>query len=167
MQQDVINKYGKEAVQNFWIFIENLKFDSKVQDASSVRGSILKTLSPSVAEKYKEIADELAFSLYREVFYDKKNLYLYASFEAVGRGSNFYETCWNNSTLIEPIVETVDQFNNFSTVIPIEDDYFNLIQPSPQNVLDEYDEYDLYLESLGNKKGKKSKGNKKNQDDDE
>ena len=167
MQQDIINKYGKEVVQNFWIFIENLKFDSKVQDASSTRGSILKMLSPNVAEKYKEIADELAFSLYREVFYDKKNLYLYASFEAVGRGNIFYENCWNNTALIEPIVESIDQFNNFSTVIPTEDDYFNLIQPSPQNVLDEYDEYDLYLESLGNKKGKKSKGNKKNQDDDE
>lgn len=167
MQQDIINKYGKEAVQGFWIFIENLKFDSKTQDASSVRGSILKMLSPNMAEKYKDIADELAFSLYREVFYDKKTTYLYASFEAVGKGSSFYENCWDNSTLINPIVESVDQFNNFSTVLPTEDDYFNLILPSPQNVLDEFDEYDLYLESLGNKKSKKTKGNKKTQEHDE
>lgn len=165
MQQDIINKYGKEAVQNFWIFIENLKFDSKTQDASSVRASILKILSPSVSEKYKDIADELAFTLYREVFYDKKNVYLYAAFEAVSKGNTFYQSCWDNSAIIEPFVESIDQFNNFSTAIPTEDDYFNLILPCPQNVLDEFDEYDVYLESLGNKKDKKAKGNKKTQND--
>jgi hypothetical protein len=160
MQQDIINKYGKEAIQNFWIFIDNLKFDSKTQDASTARASILKLLSPTLAEKYKDIADELAFSLYRDVFYDKKNFYLYASFEAVSKGSTFYQNCWDNSVLIESIVENVDQFNNFSTVLPTEDDYFNLIQPNPQNVINDYDEYDLYLESLGNKKGKKTKSKK-------
>lgn len=165
MQQEIINKYGKEAVQSFWIFIENLNFDNKVQDASSVRASILKLVSPTVAEKYKDIADELAFSLYREVFYDKKNVYLYASFEAVSKGSAFYESCWLNSCLLEPVVESVDQFNNFSTVLPTEDDYFNLITPTAQSVLDEYDEYDEYLESVGNKKGKKNKNKKTDHDD--
>jgi len=52
MQKDIINKYGKEVVQNFWIFIETLKFDSKVQDAATVRASILKKIPPSLAEKY-------------------------------------------------------------------------------------------------------------------
>lgn len=164
MQNDIINKYGKEAVQNFWIFIEKLNFDSKTQEASSVRASILKKLSPSVAEKYKDIADELAFSIYREVFYDKKTTYLYAAFEAVGKGSSFYESCWVHSCLIEPIVESVDQFNNFSTVLPIEDDYFDLITPTPQTVLDGFDEYDEYLESVGNKKGKKNKNKKEDFD---
>jgi len=167
MQQDIINKYGKEVVQGFWIFIENLSFDSSKQDASTVRASILKKLPPFVAEKYKDIADELAFSLYRDVFYDKKNMYLYASFEAVSKGLNFYEKCWDDSSIIEPLIEKIDQFNNFSTAMPIEDDYFNLILPSPQNVLDEFEEYDIYLESLGNKKGKKGKTNKKDQKNDE
>lgn len=166
MQNDIINKYGKEAVQNFWIFVEKLNFDSKTQEASSIRASILKKLSPSVAEKYKDIADELAFSLYREVFYDKKTTYLYAAFEAVGKGSCFYESCWSHSCSIDPIVESVDQFNNFSTVLPIEDDYFNLITPTPQTVLDGFDEYDEYLESVGNKKGKKSKNKKEEYEND-
>ena len=166
MQQEIINKYGKEVVQNFWIFIDNLSFDSKNQDASTVRGKILKQLSPTMAEKYKDLGDELAFSLYRNVFFDKKNVYLYASFEAVSKGLDFYEKCWENSSLIEPLVENIDQFNNFSTVLPIEDDYFNLIVPSPQNVLDEFEEYDDYLESIGNKKGKKNK-NKKSLDENE
>ena len=166
MQQDIINKYGKEVVRSFWIFIENLNFDSSKQDASSVRASILKKLPPFVAEKYKDIADELAFSLYRDVFYDKKNMYLYASFEAVSKGHIFYEKCWDDSSTIEFIVEKIDQFNNFSTAMPTEDDYFDLIQPSPQNVLDEFEEYDIYLDSLGNKKGKKGK-NKKDQSNDE
>lgn len=157
MQKELINKYGREVINNFWIFIENLSFDSKTQDSTVVRASILKKLTPSLAEKYKDIADEFAFSLYRDVFFDKKNTYLYAAFEAVSKGFDFYQKCWDDSSIITPIVENLNQFNNFSTVLPIEDDYFNLITPSPQNVLDEFDEYDEYLESVGNKKGKKSK----------
>jgi hypothetical protein len=160
MQHEIINKFGKEATQNFWIFIENLKFDSKKQDASSVRASILKKLSPSLADKYKQIGDELAFSLYRQVFYDKKNTYLYAAFEAVAKGNEFYQNCWNTASLIEPIVESLDQFNNFSTVLPTEDDYFNTIAPTPEDVWEDYEEYDFRNESLGNKKGKKK--NKEN-----
>ena len=160
MQQDIINKYGKEVVKNFWIFVENLKFDSKSQDASTIRASILKKLSPSIAEKYKDIADELAFSLYREVYYDKKTSYLYASFEAISKGGEFYQKCWDNPLQIDSLIESVNQFNNFSTVLPTEDDYFNLIMPTPQTVLEDYDEYDEYLDSVGEKKGKKSKSKK-------
>lgn len=160
MQLEIINKYGKEVIQNFWIFVEQLKFDSKTQDASTVRASILKKLSPSLAEKYKDIGDELAFSLYREVFYDKKSSYLYAAFNAVSKGSIFYQKCWETPTEIEPLIEGINQFNNFSTVLPVEDDYFNLIMPTPQEVLNDYDEYDEYLESVGNKKGKKVKSKK-------
>lgn len=165
MQQDIINKYGKEVVQNFWIFIENLKFDSKKHDASSVRSSILKKISPSLADKYKDLGDELAFSLYRSVFYDKKNAYLYASFEAVSKGMAFYQKCWDEPQIIEPIVDSLDQFNNFSTVLPTEDDYFSVNVPTPEDVLDEYDEYDEYLESIGNKKGNKKKNKSSNSDD--
>jgi hypothetical protein len=164
MQQDIINKYGKEVVQNFWIFIENLKFDSKKQDATSVRASILKKLSPYLADKYKDLGDELAFSLYRSVFYDKKNAYLYASFEAVSKGMDFYEKCWDDPRIIETIVDTLDQFNNFSTVLPTEDDYFSMNNPTPEEVLEDYDEYDEYLESIGNKKGGKKKGKSNDND---
>ena len=157
MQKDIINKFGKEVVNNFWIFIEQLKFDSKKQDASSVRTSILKMLSPSLAEKYKELGDELAFSLYRNIFFDKKNSYLYASFEAISRGIDFYQKCWDNPEIIEPVVESLDQFNNFSAVLPTEDDYFGVNLPSPEEVWDEYEEYDEHLESIGNKKQKKTK----------
>ena len=157
MQQELINKYGKEVIQNFWIFIEELKFDSKKEDAITIRSKILKKLSPSLADKYKEICDELAFSLYRDVFYDKKNMYLYASFEAVCRGRDFYENCWIQPELIEPLAESLDQFNNFSTVLPTEDDYFYVNPPTPEDVLDGFDEYDEYLESIGNKKGNKKK----------
>ena len=166
MQQDIENKHGKEIIKNFWIFIENLSFDSKKQEASSVRASILKKLPPSTAEKYKDIGDELAFSLYRDVLFDKTNMYLYAAFDAVSKGSEFYNKCWEDNSYIENIFSSVDKFNNFSTVLPTEDDYFNLITPNAQSVLDEFDEYDEYLESVGNKKGKKNK-NKKSEYDDE
>jgi hypothetical protein len=155
MQQELINKYGKEIINNFWIFIEELNFDSAKKEASTVRSSILKKLSPSLADKYKEIGDELAFSLYRQVFFDKKNVYLYASFEAISKGHEFYQKCWLDNTVIESIVESINQFNNFSTVLPTEDDYFHLINPTPQEVWDDYEEYDDKLENSGNKKGKK------------
>jgi len=155
MQQEIINKYGKEVVQNFWIFIESLKFDSKKQDSSTVRSSILKKISPSTAEKYKDLGDELAFSLYRQVYYDKKNSYLYASFEAVSKGNEFYEKCWETPALIDPLVEGLDQFNNFSTILPTEDDYFNIIIPSPEEVWEDFENYDDYHESIGNKKREK------------
>lgn len=157
MQQDIIKKYGKEVVNNFWIFVDQLKFDSKKQDASSVRKTILKTLSPTLAEKYKDLGDELAFSLYRNVFYDKKNTYLYASFEAVSKGSDFYQKCWDNPEIIEPVAESLDRFNNFSAVLPTEDDYYSVNTPTPEEVWDDYEDYDEHLESIGNKKQKKTK----------
>lgn len=157
MQKELINKFGKEVVNNFWIFIEQLRFDSKKQDAISIRSSLLKSLTPSLADKYKNLGDELAFSLYREVFYDKKNSYLYASFEAISKGYSFYQRCWESPEIIDPIVESLDQFNNFSTVLPTEDDYFSINSPTPQEVWDEYENYDEHLESLGNKKQKKTK----------
>lgn len=157
MQNEIINKFGNEVVNNFWVFIEQLKFDSKKQDASSIRSSILKMITPSLANKYKELGDELAFSLYRNVFFDKKNSYLYASFEAISRGMEFYQKCWDVPESIEPVVESLDQFNNFSAVLPTEDDYFGVNLPTPQEVWDEYEEYDEHLDSIGNKKQKKSK----------
>jgi hypothetical protein len=164
MQQDIINKYGKEVVQNFWIFVENLKFDAKRQDASNIRASILKKISPSVAEKYKELCDELAFSLYRNVYYDKKNLYLYAAFEAVSKGGDFYNKCWIEPLKIETLIEGIDQFNNFSAVLPIEDDYFAINLPTPQEVWEDYEEYDETLEASGNKRAKKKQKDDKYED---
>lgn len=164
MQQEIINKYGKEVVQNFWIFIESLKFDSKKQDSATVRSSILKKISPAVAERYKDLGDELAFSLYRQVYYDKKNSYLYASFEAVSKGNEFYEKCWEFPNAIDPLAEGLDQFNNFSTVLPTEDDYFNITIPSPEEVWEDFEDYDDYHDSIGNKKDKKKAKETKSED---
>jgi hypothetical protein len=155
MQQDIINKFGKENITSFWVFVETLQFDSTKKDASTIRSEILKKISPFTADKYKEIADELAFSLYRGIFFDKKSTYLYACFEVVSRGSVFYDECWDKPELVDPIAETVNQFNNFSTALPTEDDYFEFNTPSPQEVWEDYEDYDYKLESSGNKKGKK------------
>lgn len=162
-ENELINKFGKEVYQNFWIFVENLKFDSKTQDTLTVRKQILTKLSPSLADKYKELCDELAFSLYRSVFYDKKNTYLYAAFEAVSKGKEFYQKCWEEPTIVEPSIESLDQFNNFSTVLPTEDDYFNINIPSPNDVLEDYDEYLDYL-NTNNKKSNKKKNKNSTED---
>jgi hypothetical protein len=155
MQTEIINKFGNETVKNFWVFIESLNFDNKKQDAAVVRDSLLKKLSPSVADKYKKIADEFAFSLYRGAFYDKQPIYLYASFDAVAKGLQFYNECWENSDLLEESVKTADQFNNFASCIPTEDDYFHSVIPSPESIMDDFEEYDDFQNSNGNVKERK------------
>lgn len=157
MQSDIIKKFGKEVVDNFWIFVSQLEYDSKKKDASSVRKSILKRLNPTSARTYKELGDELAFSLYRSVYPDKKNTYLYAAFEAVSKGLAFYQKCWTQPEVIEPVVESLDRFNNFSTVLPTDDDYYSVNAPTPEEVWEDYEDYDVKLENNGNKKTKKAK----------
>lgn len=145
MQTEHINKkYGAETVKNFWIFIESLKFDSKTQESSVIRSSLLKKLSPMVAGKYKEIADEFAFSLYRSVFPDKKSSYLYACFNVLSKGLECYSECWKNPSSIEPFVESLDQFNNFSGCLPTEDDYYNTITNSSNSLVEEFDEFEYF-----------------------
>lgn len=154
MQNEIINKFGSETVKNFWVFIESLKYDSSQQDSAVVRNTLLKKLSPTIAGKYKDIADEFAFSLYRGAFYDKTSTYLYAAFNAVAKGLNFYTECWNDSDKIEELIKTTDQFNNFSTCIPTEDDYFHSVIPSPESIVEDYEEYDEIQTANGVIKGK-------------
>jgi hypothetical protein len=104
----------------------------------------MKKLSPSTSEMYKNITDALAFSLYREVYSDKKNTYLYACYDAISKGERFYENCWMNADSIKPLETRLNadiiQQQNFSNVFPIEDEFFTKIE----EVLDscEYEDLD-------------------------
>jgi hypothetical protein len=136
-----INKYDKNTLKEYWAFINQLAYDCETQDAYAAKYSIMKKLSPSTSETYKEITDSLAFSLYREVYSDKKNSYLYACYDAISKGQKFYEDCWLYPEIIKPLEArlTTDVIleQNFSNVFPIEDDFYSPIE----DVLDtcEYD----------------------------
>ena len=127
-----INKYDRKTLAEYWSFINQLSYDCETQDAYSTKCSIMKKLSPSTAELYKDITDALAFSLYREVYCDKKNSYLYACYDAISRGQRFYEDCWMNADLIKPLEARLNaeliQEKNFSNVFPIEDEFFTKIE---------------------------------------
>jgi hypothetical protein len=144
-----INKYDKKTLNEYWIFISQLAYDCETQDAYSTKCAIMKKLSPLVSETYKEITDSLAFSLYREVYSDKKNSYLYACYDAISKGQRFYEDCWMSPELIKPLetrlTSDVIVEQNFSNVFPIEDDFFSPIE----EVLDTcgYDSSEDFLKS--------------------
>lgn len=148
-----INKYDRKTLSGYWSFINQLSYDCENQDAYITKCSIMKRLSPSTAELYKDITDALAYSLYRDVYSDKKNSYLYACYDAISRGQRFYEDCWMNADLIKPLETRLNadiiQEQNFSNVFPIEDEFFTQIE----EVLDtcEYDNVDDYDSKKSNK----------------
>lgn len=141
MQTEVITKYGQDKVSSFWNFIDELKFDTKSKEAATARLDVMRRLSPTLADTYKNICDELAFSLVKNVYQNKKGNYIYAAFDAVSKGSEFYDLCWKDSSKIQPILDNTDPFNNFGSVIPTEDDYFSMIIPSPESIQEDFEEY--------------------------
>jgi len=148
MQSNIINKYGKDTVQNFWIFVESLSFDSSKKDSLATKQLILKKLSPMLASTYKSICDEMAYSLYKQVYLEKGNQYIHYCFEAISRGEQFYNNCWNTPEVIETIIASVDKFNDFGTCFPVEDDYYSIPSQSESKVEEYFDEdfedYDSY-----------------------
>lgn len=153
-----INKYDKNTLNAYWDFVQKLSYDCYKQNAYEMKVVIMKELSPSIAEMYKEITDALAFSLYREVFSDKKNTFLYAVYDAISMGRKFYEDCWLKPELITPLESKINPDyiaeHNFSNVFPIEDDFY----VKTEEVLDTC-EYDINEDALStNRFGKKMTG---------
>jgi hypothetical protein len=124
MSTNIIEQYGQNSINEFWIFVDQLGFDCSHQDAEAVRVSLLKQISPGVASKYKQICDELAQELYTVVSKKKESSYLYASYEAIARGKEFYTVCKDNINTIAPLLESVRTLNHFGNVFPTDDDYY-------------------------------------------
>lgn len=125
MQKEILTKYSKETLQKFWDFVSTLEFDPASKDSSTVKKQVIKKLPPATAESYRTIASDFGYSLYNEYYSDMGNQYLYASFDAVGRGKEFYESCLGDEDVITKIVDKIDISNNFSDCFPIEDDYYS------------------------------------------
>ena len=138
------NKYDKNTLNNFWSFVESVNYSSNSSDAESVRKDFLKKLSPYTAETYKEICDTLAYDLYRTVTDKNVPLFLYASYEAIAKGSVYYEMCLEKPETIVTFSTTIDALNHFGNCLPTEDDYF-VQEPvesySSTTFVDEEEEY--------------------------
>lgn len=138
------NKYDKNTLNNFWSFVESVNYSSNSSDAESVRKDFLKKLSPYTAETYKEICDDLAYDLYRKVTDKNVPLFLYASYEAIAKGSEYYNMCTQKPDTIVTFSTTIDALNHFGNCLPTEDDYF-VQEPtesySSSTFVDEEEEY--------------------------
>lgn len=142
MVKNIIEKYGKNSINEFWFFVDELNFDCSTSDADTVKVKLLKRLSPNTATKFKEICDDYAHNLYALASSKKETSYLYASYEAVARGREFYTTCTDNINTIAPLLEHARTLNHFGNVFPTDDDYFG---SAPTYVVQEdfdYDEFD-------------------------
>lgn len=152
-----INKYDKKTLIDYWKFISELNYNCEKDDAFHFKSEIMKKISPALAEQYKDLTDSLAFSLYRDVYADKKNTFLYACFDAVSKGQRFYEDCWLDVNLIKTLESrlTPDIIleQNFSNVFPIQDDFYSPIESVLESA--EYDaSEDFYKQN--NKSSKNS-----------
>lgn len=124
MYKNINEKYGQNSINEFWNFVDQIEFDCSKQDAEAVRLSLLKRLSPSAASKYKQICDAYAQELYSQVSKKSETTYLYASYEAVARGREFFTICTDNPNTIAPLLEHVRTLNHFGNVFPTDDDYY-------------------------------------------
>lgn len=137
-------KYDKNTLNNFWSFVESVNYSSNTSDAESVRKDFLKKISPYVAESYKEICDSLAYDLYRKVTDKNTPLYLYASYEAIAKGSDYYDMCLHKPETVVTLSSSIDALNHFGNCLPTEDDYFVQATPEPyttETFVDDEDEY--------------------------
>lgn len=124
MSKNIFEKYDQSSINEFWGFVDQLEFDCSKSDADSVRVSLLKQLSPSAASRYKQICDDLAHNLYVAVSVKNESSYLYASYEAVARGKEFYTVCTDNINTIAPLLEHARTLNHFGNIFPTDDDYY-------------------------------------------
>lgn len=111
-------------LNSFWQFVETVGYDSNSSDAESVRKDFLKRISPHNASTYKEICDKLAYALFDKVTTKSIPLFLYASYEAVAKGSEFYNLCLSKPETVVTLSTSINAFNHFGNCLPTEDDYF-------------------------------------------
>jgi len=138
MARDIIEKYGQQSINEFWYFVDQLNFNCSNTDADTVRVSLLKKLSPSTASRYRSICDAYAYKLHSQVSTKGESPYLYASYEAVSRGKEFYTTCTDTINTVAPLLEQVTVLNHFGNVFPTDDDYYG--KAPTYTVVDDHDD---------------------------
>jgi hypothetical protein len=127
-------------LNNFWIFIETLKFNSATSDAATIRRVLLKQLTPTTAETYREICRNFATQLFSATTTSNSDMaYLYAAYDAISQGRNFFNDALKAKS-VAPLIEKVQPSNNLCDVFPTDDDYYGAASGSSYVVEEDYDD---------------------------
>lgn len=118
------NNINSNDLNNFWSFVDTLNFDSNSSNAETVRRDLLKRLTPNTAELYKEVCDKLAYQLYKTVTTKNIPLYLYACYEAIAKGKEYYSISISKPGSIVTLSESIDPLNHFGNCLPTDTDYY-------------------------------------------
>jgi len=127
---DIIKKYGQDSINEFWNFVEKLSFDSSVADAESIKLALLKQISPTIAERYKDICDDLAHDLRNKAGHKGVPVVLYVAYDAIAQGKDFYGVCVQKPATLTTQATQSNALNHFGNIFPTEDDYYGGVTSS-------------------------------------
>lgn len=131
-------KHTAADLNNFWIFIETLKFSSITSDAATVRKILMKQLTPSTAETYREICRTLAMQLFASTTTSMSDMsYLYAAYDAIAQGRDFYNDAIKAKS-VTTLLDKVQPTNNLCDIFPTDDDYYGSVTESTYTVQEDY-----------------------------
>jgi hypothetical protein len=143
MATDIIKKYGKDSINEFWNFVEKINFDSSVADAESIKLTLLKQISPTAAERYKDICDDLAHALRNKAGQKNVPIVLYVAYDAVAQGRDFYDVCVQKPATLSVQASQSNALNHFGNIFPTEDDYYGVVAaPETTYTIDDDIDYD-------------------------
>lgn len=133
-------KHTAADLNAFWSFIETLKFNSATSDAATIRRILLKQLTPTTAETYREICRTLATQLFAETTTSTSDMtYLYAAYDAISQGRDLYNDALKAKS-VAILIDKVQSNNNLCDVFPTDDDYYGAVVGKSYVVEDEYDD---------------------------
>jgi hypothetical protein len=143
MATDIIKKHGKDNINEFWNFVEKINFDSSVADAESIKLALLKQISPTAAEKYRDICDDLAHDLRSNANTKNVSIVLYVAYDTIAQGRDFYDVCMKKPATLAVQTTQSSAMNHFGNIFPTEDDYYGVVaRPETTYTIDDDIDYD-------------------------
>ncbi len=143
MATDIIKKHGRDNINEFWNFVEKINFDSSVADAESIKLALLKQISPTAAEKYRDICDDLAHNLRNTAGTKNVPIVLYVAYDTIAQGRDFYDVCMNKPATLTVQPTQSSALNHFGNIFPTEDDYYGVVaSPETTYTIDDDIDYD-------------------------
>ena len=143
MATDIIKKYGKDSINEFWNFVEKINFNSSVADAESIKLALLKQISPTAAERYKDVCNDFAYELCSKAKIKNIPIMMYTAYDAIAQGREFYDVCVQKPATLAVQTTQSSALNHFGNIFPTEDDYYGVVAgPEPTYTIDDDIDYD-------------------------
>ena len=143
MATDIIKKYGKDSINEFWNFVEKINFDSSVADAESIKHALLKQISPTAAERYRDICNDYAYELCSKAKSSNIPIMMYTAYDTIAKGRDFFDVCAQKPTTFTVQTTQSSALNHFGNIFPTEDDYYGAVAtPETTYTIDDDIDYD-------------------------